>query len=80
MGTFLYFAFGALNIGLIFLFTHIYRHWTGVDMMPGRENGNKFEMVTTLIAYFLCGVFGTGALLMLGVILFIMWKSHYRKN
>ena len=80
MDILLYFAFGVLNIGLIYLITGIYRRWTGIDFFPGRSDGNKVEMVIDLLAYFFCGPFGTALLVLLGIFLFIMWIEYYRKK
>jgi hypothetical protein len=80
MDILLYFAFGVLNIGLILLFTNLYRKWTAIDLFPGRSVGNTYEMIMCNIAYFLCGPFGTAVCIFLGLVLFIMWKNYYRKK
>ena len=76
----LYFAFGALSVGLLFLLTNIYRRETGVDLFPGRRDGNTIDMFLNIIAYILCGPFGTIVIVLLGVVLFYVWKKYYRKN
>lgn len=80
MDILLYLAFGVLNIGLILLFSNLYRRWTAIDLFPGRSAGNIYEMVTCGIAYLLCGPFGTAVCIFLGLVLFIMWKNYYKKN
>lgn len=76
----LYFAFGALNIGLLYLFINLYRQKTGIDLMPGRANDNKMETITSIVGYFLGGPFGTALLIILGIFLYIMWYEYYRKK
>lgn len=80
MDILLYFAFGVLNVGLILLFSNLYRRWTAIDLFPGRSVGNTYEMITCSIAYLLCGPFGTAVCIVLGLVLFIMWKNYYRKK
>ena len=76
----LYFAFGALNIGLLFLFTGLYRKATNVDLFPGRANGDKANMILSMLAYILCGAFGTVVIILFGVLLFWLWRKYYRKR
>ena len=33
-----------------------------------------------MITYFISGIFGTGILLLIGIILFYMWGKYYRKK
>ena len=80
MDIILYFAFGALNICLLYLITNIYNRKTGVDLLPGKLSNDKLETILNLIAYFVCGPFGTVVVFMLGITLFIMWFKFYRKK
>ena len=76
----LYFAFGALNVGLLFLFTGLYRRATKIDLFPGRVNGDKADMILSILAYFLCGAFGTIIIILFGLFLLAMWEKYYRKK
>jgi hypothetical protein len=76
----LYFAFGALNVCLLFLFTGLYRRATKIDLFPGRENGDKGDMILNILGYFLCGPFGTIVVIIMGIVLFSIWKNYYRKK
>lgn len=80
MDILLYFTFGVLNIGLLYLITNIYRDITGIDLFPGRSNGDKVDMILSILAYIFCGAFGTVVIFMLGIFLFIMWWEYYRKK
>ena len=80
MDILLYFAFGALNIGLIYLISSIYMKRIDIDLFPGRGIGDKMEMVTSLVAYFLGGPFGTIVLILLWIFLYIMWIKYYKKK
>lgn len=80
MDILLYFAFGALNVGLILLFSNLYRRRTSIDLFPGRSVGNISEMVICSIAYLLSGPFGTAVCILLGLVLFIIWKKYYKKK
>ena len=76
----LYFAFGALNIGLLYLFTYLYKRETEFDIFPGRRYGDKMEMITSIVGYFFGGPFGTALLIILGIFLYIMWYEYYRNK
>jgi hypothetical protein len=78
MGVVLYFAFGLLNIGLLFLINHICKFKIGMQLFPDEDN--KIEVVMCMITYFISGIFGTGILFLIGIILFFMWKKYYRKK
>lgn len=78
MGLFLYFAFGVLNIGLLFLMNYICKWKIGMNLFP--DEGSKTEVIMCMITYFISGVFGTGILFLIGIILFFMWKKYYRKK
>lgn len=80
MDILLYFAFGALNIGLIYLISNIYMKRMDIDLFPGRSFGDKMEMITSLLAYFLGGPFGTIVLIVLWIFLYIMWIKYYKKK
>lgn len=80
MGVILYFAFGALNIVLLYLIANQYRRVSDIDLFPGRESGSLVDMVLNILAYIVCGPFGTILVIMLGVFLFVMWMKHYRKK
>lgn len=77
MGMLLYFAFGALNIGLLYLITYIYTRVSGVYLIP---SGYVSDTVLTLIVFFLSGFFGTIVLGVLGLHLFVLWIKYYRKK
>ena len=77
MDVFLYFVFGTLNIGLLFLMNYICKRMIGMPLFP---DDNRVEIIMCVIAYFICGVFGTGILFLIGIILFSMWKKYYRKK
>ena len=68
MGVFLYFAFGALNIGLLFLINYICKLGIGMPLFPDEES--KTEVIMCMITYFISGIFGTGILFLIGIILF----------
>lgn len=80
MDIILYFTFGAINIVLLYLFTIIYKHKTGIDLLPGRENGDMLETVSSLCAYFASGPIGTIIVIIFGLFLFILWFKYYRKK
>lgn len=71
-----YFAFGALNICLLYLFIILYKRNTGVDL----EIKDKFEMGLNVVTCFLSGPFGTVMLILLGLFLYNMWRKYYRKK
>ena len=78
MGVFLYFAFGLLNIGLLFLINYICKKRISIPLFPDEDN--RIEIVMCMITYFISGIFGTGILLLIGIILFYMWEKYYRKK
>lgn len=78
MGAFLYFAFGLLNIGLLFLINYICKRRISMPLFPDEDN--KIEVVMCMVTYFISGIFGTGILFLIGIILFSMWKKYYRKK
>ena len=80
MGVILYFTLGAINIVLLYLFTIIYKHKTGIDLFTGSENGDMLETVSSLCAYFALGPIGTIVVITLGLFLFILWLKYYRKK
>ena len=80
MGVILYFAFGLLNIGLLYLFTNLHLCKTGVDLFPGRVNDDKVETILCLLSYIISGPLGTVIVLMFGVILLMIWIKYYRKK
>ena len=71
-----YFAFGVLNICLLYLFIILYKRNTGVDL----ESKDKFDMVLNIIGCFLVGPFGTMVLILLGLFLYGMWRKYYKKK
>lgn len=71
-----YFAFGILNICLLYLFIILYRRNTGVDL----DSKDKLDMGMNIVCLFLSGPFGTGILILLGLFLFGMWIKYYRKK
>lgn len=80
MGILLYFGLGAINVVLLYLFTSIYKHKTGIDLLPGRENGDMLETISSLCAYFALGPIGTIIVITFGSFLFILWFKYYRKK
>ena len=80
MGLILYFAFGALNICLLYIVFNWYRRETGLDLFPGRENEDRMETITNIIGYFISGYFGTAMLVLIGVFLLNLWIKYYRKK
>ena len=78
MGVLLYFAFGLLNIGLLFLINYICKCRIGIPLFPDEDN--RTEIIMCMITYFISGIFGTGILFLIGIILFFMWKKYYRKK
>jgi hypothetical protein len=76
MDIILYFAFGVLNICLLYLFIILYKRNTGIDL----ENKDKVDMGLNIIACFLIGPFGTMILILFGLSLYAMWRKYYRKK
>lgn len=73
---FLYFAFGLLNIFLLYLFIISYKHNTGVDL----ETDDKIDMYMNMISCFISGPFGTMVIILFGLFLYSIWRKHYRKK
>lgn len=80
MGMLLYFAFGLLNIGLLYIISNWYKRESGIDLLPGRENNDRMEIITTIIGFFISGHFGTVILVMIGLFLLNLWIKYYRKK
>ena len=80
MDMLLYFAFGALNIYLLYIISNWYKRESGLDLFPGRENKDRMEIITTIIGFFISGPFGTVMLVMVGVFLLNLWIKYYRKK
>jgi high-affinity nickel permease len=80
MGLILYFAFGALNICLLYIVFNWYRRETGLDLFPGRENEDRMETITSIIGYFISGPFGTILIILFAVFLYNLWTKYYRKK
>ena len=76
----LYFAFGALNIYLLYIISNWYKRESGLDLFTGRENKDRMEIITTIIGFFISGPFGTVMLVMIGVFLLNLWIKYYRKK
>ena len=76
MDVIFYFAFGALNICLLYLFIILYRRNTGVDL----EIKDKYDMGLNIVTCFLSGPFGTVMLILLGLFLLYLWRKYYRKK
>ena len=49
MGMLLYFAFGALNIGLLYIISNWYKRKSGIDLFPGRENKDRVDIIRNII-------------------------------
>ena len=80
MDMLLYFAFGALNIYLLYIISNWYKRESGLDLFTGRENKDRMEIITTIIGFFISGPFGTVMLVMVGVFLLNLWIKYYRKK
>ena len=80
MGMLLYFAFGALNIGLLYIISNWYKRKSGIDLFPGRENKDRADIIRNIICYFISGPFGTVVLVILGLFLLNLWIKYYRKK
>ena len=80
MDMLLYFAFGAFNIGLLYIISNWYKRESGLDLFPGRENKDRMEIITTIIGFFISGPFGTAVLVMIGLFLLNLWIKYYRKK
>ena len=80
MDIILYFTLGAINIVLLYLFTSIYKHKTGIDLFPGRVNDDKVETILCLASYIICGPLGTAIVLTHGISLLMIWIKYYRKK
>lgn len=73
IGVLLYFAFGALNVGLLFLMNYICKCRIGTPLFP---DGDRTEIIMCMVAYFISGFFGTGILFLLGIVSFFMWRKY----
>ena len=80
MGMLLYFAFGALNIGLLYIISNWYKRKSGIDLFPGREIKDRGDSIRNIICYFISGPFGTVVLVILGMFLLELWIKYYRKK
>lgn len=80
MGMLLHFAFGALNIGLIYIIFNWYKRESGIDLFPGRENKDRVDTIINIICYFVSGPFGTAILVVIGLFLLNLWIKYYRKK
>lgn len=80
MDMLLYFAFGALNIGLLYIISNWYKRVSGIDLFPGRENKDIVDIIRNIICYFISGPFGTVILVLLGLFLLNLWRKYYRKK
>lgn len=80
MGMLLYFAFGALNIGLLYIISNWYKRESGIDLLPGRANKDRLDTIINIICYFISGPFGTVVLVLFGVFLLNLWRKYYRKK
>ncbi len=80
MDMLLYFAFGALNIGLLYIISNWYKRKSGIDLFPGRANKDIGGIITNIICYFVSGPFGTLVLVILGMFLLELWIKYYRKK
>jgi high-affinity nickel permease len=80
MGLILYFAFGALNICLLYTIFNWYRRETGLDLFPGRENEDRVDIITSIIGYFISGPFGTIMIILFAIFLYNLWTKYYRKK
>jgi hypothetical protein len=79
MDMLLYFAFGALNIGLLYIISNWYKRESGIDLFPGRANKDRLDTIINIICYFVSGPFGTVVLVLFGVFLLNLWRKYYRK-
>lgn len=80
MDMLLYFAIGALNIGLLYIISNWYKRESGIDLFPGRANKDRLDTIINIICYFVSGPFGTVVLVLFGVFLLNLWRKYYRKK
>lgn len=71
-----YFALGTLNVFLLYIFSELFKRSTGIDLFPGRENGDKLEMSLNIVAFFITGHFGTLAVCVFGLFLLMLWLRN----
>lgn len=71
-----YFALGALNVVLLYIFSELFKRRTDIDLFPGRENGDKLEMGLNIVAFFLTGHFGTLVVCVFGLFLLMLWLRN----
>ena len=76
----LYFAFGLLNICLLYIIFNWYRRETGLDLFPGRENKDRMEIISSIIGYFISGPFGTIMIILFTIFLYNLWAKYYKKK
>ena len=72
----LYFAFGLLNIFLLYLFIISYKQNTGIDL----DKEDKIDMSMNMLSCFISGPFGTMVIILFGLFLYSIWRKHYRKK
>lgn len=72
-----YFALGTLNVVLLYIFSELFKRSTGIDLFPGRENGDKLEMGLNIVAFFITGHFGTLAVCVFGLFLLMLWLRNH---
>ena len=80
MDMLLYFAFGLLNIVLLYTISNWYKRVSGIDLFPGRANKDIGDIIINIICYFASGPFGTLSLFILGMLLLDLWIKYYRKK
>lgn len=71
-----YFALGTLNVVLLYIFSELFKRSTGIDLFPGRENGDKLEMGLNIVAFFITGHFGTLTVCVFGLFLLMLWLRN----
>lgn len=74
MDVIIYFAFGLLNVVLLWLFNYSYKRNTGIELT------NKKDEFINILACIISGPFGTIMAILLGLFLLYLWRKYYRKK
>lgn len=74
-----YFAFGLLNVCLLFVLSNAHKNLTGVYLFP-EMCGSKFDVTMFYISYFIVGPLGTMVLFIIFLFLFVFWIKYYIKK
>lgn len=74
MDVIIYFAFGLLNVFLLWLFNNSYKRNTGVEL------NNKKDEFINILGCIVSGPFGTILVVLVGLFLLYLWRKYYRKK